>query len=239
MRPPGPREHSSTGRCSPYPQTHTHTLAASLRQEEARARGTTPGRWHYRSGEDPLKPQVGLLRGAQPDLGGSSCLEVKPPLVLAPGVVGTQHARLPAQEATRTQWVSEVGSGRRARHQSEVLNDQTRKTQQVPERSEAVSSHRLNHFSTRRPCSARTLRPLPSAKAAAGQAELFSDPNSPLVRGGGQGARGRAQPRDRRMVLPAPGRFSQGWLVRLMPCPSSQIAPANSWALGGRFPEAE
>lgn len=66
----------------------THTDTHSGRQPQARGGhglgNPTHGRWHYRSGEDPLKPQVGLLRGAQPDLGGSSCLEVKPPLVLAP-----------------------------------------------------------------------------------------------------------------------------------------------------------
>lgn len=84
-------EHSFTGRCS-YPHRHTHRRAARLRKEERQGWGTTHKREHYRSCEDPLKALLGLLRGGQPDLRGSSCLEVKPLLVLVPGSSGgTAH----------------------------------------------------------------------------------------------------------------------------------------------------
>lgn len=65
--------------------------------------------WHYRSCEDPLKPLVCLLRGAQLDFGGSSYLKVKLLLVMAQGMVGALQAKHPAQEATGTQG----GSGAR------------------------------------------------------------------------------------------------------------------------------
>lgn len=80
----------------PPAPTPTVWLPASARRS-ARAWGTIHERWHYRSCEDPLKALLGLLCGGQPDLRGSSCLEVKLPLVLAWGGVGgsgVQHAKL-------------------------------------------------------------------------------------------------------------------------------------------------
>lgn len=74
---------------------------------------------NYRSCEDPLKSLVCLLCRTQPDLGVSSCLKVKPLLVLAQGTVGAPHAKLLAQEATGTQCRSGAGSGREAERQSE------------------------------------------------------------------------------------------------------------------------
>ena len=69
-----------------------HTQSGWQPPQRDQRLGPTGERRHYWSCEDPLEPPVGLLCGAQPDLGGSSSLKVKPPLVLAPGKVrGTAH----------------------------------------------------------------------------------------------------------------------------------------------------
>lgn len=79
----------------------TCSLATSLRRGECQGLGTIHERWHYRSCEDPLKPPVGLLCGAQPDRRVSFRLEVKPLLVLAWGTVEYSMLNF-HQEATRT-----------------------------------------------------------------------------------------------------------------------------------------
>lgn len=86
-RPPG--SHTSTVR---WAYTHSHTQSGQQPQQRGdQGLGTTRERRHYRSCEDPLKPLVGLLCGGQLDVGGSSCLKVKPLLVPAWGTGGTAH----------------------------------------------------------------------------------------------------------------------------------------------------
>lgn len=83
-------ERSFIGRYS-HPHRHTHSLAAASGKRST-GDGEPHKREHYRSCEDPLKALLGLLRGGQPDLRGSSCLEVKSLLVLVPGSGGgTAH----------------------------------------------------------------------------------------------------------------------------------------------------
>lgn len=86
-RPPG--SHTSTVR---WAYTHRHTQSGQQPQQRGdQGLATTRERRHYRSCEDPLKPLVGLLCGGQLDVGGSSCLKVKPLLVPAWGTGGTAH----------------------------------------------------------------------------------------------------------------------------------------------------
>lgn len=74
-----------------HTHTHTRTHCPVTSFGKNRARDWEPytqGRWHYRSCEDPLKSLVCLLCRTQPDLGVSSCLKVKPLLVMAWGDSG-------------------------------------------------------------------------------------------------------------------------------------------------------
>lgn len=154
---------------------------------------------------------MSLLCRGQPNLGGSSRLEVKPLLVLAQEAVGAQHIKLLAQKAPRTQWVSEVGSGRQARHPFEFLNCVIRQKQQGPGGSEVTSAHCANHLSARMALFSNTLLALPSGdKWLNSKPGLFSAP--------------QLHPSEKWRCKQLEGRVaglrgsSQGLMVCLIPC---------------------